>query len=65
MVDYLVEAGGIEPPSERKTSSVSPSAVRVLGFAQPMPTNRLHRAIPEKFHLLVPRERGLEATLAM
>jgi len=63
MVDYLVEAGGVEPPSERMTSQVSPSAVRVLGFAQPAPTNRLLGAIPDKFPLSAPRERRRKGTL--
>jgi len=42
----IVEAGRIELPSERKTSPISPSAVRDLSFARGTPTNRLSLRYP-------------------
>jgi len=59
----MVEAGGVEPPSERKTSQVSPSAVRDLNFALPAPADRLLRAIPDKFPHKAPRGERLKGTL--
>ena len=37
----MVEAGGIEPPSEKMTTGVSPGAVRILGFAMIPSTDKL------------------------
>ena len=47
----LVEAGGIELPSERKTSPVSPSAVPDLSFAFQTPEDGLRPASLNYFPL--------------
>lgn len=40
-MDLLVEAGGIEPPSEKMTTGVSPGAVRTLVFTVIPSTDKL------------------------
>lgn len=37
---YMVEVGGIEPPSESLLTSFSPSAATILGFPSPVASRR-------------------------
>ena len=58
----MVEAGGIEPPSERPTTGDSPSAGCVLFFAAPAPTAGLSYGYPALFPLRL-TGKGLKESL--
>ena len=55
----LVEAGGVEPPSERKTSSVSPSTVRALVSPAGRPRTGFPRLSPISFPIKPLEKEGL------
>lgn len=40
-IKFLVEAGGIEPPSEKMMTGVSPGAVRIFDFTMFPSTDKL------------------------